>query len=170
MRPRMLIIAAVTALGLALAAPLTLVHLTHRLTWGELREVFVVPEGDGLASVRVAWEFTVGGEEKRGERSGGTTWMAWQRDGGWARPAPDPVLPIAEARAQAEQLRAEGLGQRRYRYRVLYRANDPGGSAFIQLGVGPATLAHRAGMLLVALSLLLCLPFRIGRSPARSRP
>ena len=57
---------------------------------------------------------------------------------------------------------------RRPAYTVLYRANDPGGTAFIITREGFASWGHKVGILLVAVSLLLSLPLPLWES-ARKR-
>ena len=156
--------------ALILAGPATLAYLRYRFAWGDLREVVVTPLGDGRARVSVLYDFTVGSTPNRqGEPVGGTTWLAWGQDGGWFQPADDPVLPLAEARQRAERLRLTASdGQRRRLFRVFYRANDPAGTAFIQLGDGGGVTAYLVGMGFVVVSLLLCLPYSRRRrgSPA----
>ena len=147
--------------ALILAGPATLAYLRYRAAWGDLREVVVTPLEDGRARVSVLYDFTVGSTPNRqGEPVGGTTWLAWGQDSGWFRPSDDPVLPLAEARQRAERLRLTASdGQRRRLFRVFYRANDPAGTAFIQLGDGGGLTAYLVGMGFVVVSLLLCLPY-----------
>lgn len=170
--PRRRLVASLACIVAAtvLAGPATLAYLRYRFAWGDVREVVVTPLGDGRARFSVLYDFGVGGTPGRhGETIGGTTWLAWGQDGGWFAPAADPVLPLAEARARAERLRAVvSDGERRRLFRVFYAANDPSGTAFIQLGDGRGAAAYAVGMGFVILSLLLCLPFprrRQGAAP-----
>ena len=156
--------------ALVLAGPATLAYLRYRLAWGDIREVLVTPLGDGRARLSVLYDFSVGGSpDPLGEVLGGITWLAWGQDGGWFTPEADPVLPLAEARARGERLRAAVDGSDRRRlFRVFYRANDPSGTAFIQLGEGRGSTAYLVGMFFVIVSLLVCLTYprrRQGTAP-----
>jgi len=111
--------------------------------------------------VSVLYDVAIGGvSDHQGERQGGVTWLAWGQDNGWFSPGGDPVLPLAQAQARADAVRlAADDGKQRRLYRVFYRANDPAGSAFIQLDSGGGGFAHRLGLLCMGASLLLWLPF-----------
>ena len=153
--------------AVVLAGPATVAYLRYRIAMGDIREVVVTPLGDGHARLGVLYDFSVGGSQgPQGDMRGGITWLAWGQDGGWFTPADDPVLPLAEAHARAQRLRAlVDDGKRRRLFRVFYRANDPSGSAFIQLGDGGGSTAYLIGMLCVFISLLVCLTL-----PRRPRP
>lgn len=111
---------------------------------GLLLEVFVAPLDDGQARLSVVYDFT----------EGNVTWMGGAQDSGWMVAGSDPVLPVAEAEARAEAMREH----RPRVYPVLYRANDPAGTAFISLNHGPAWLGLQGGMCCVLLALILSLP------------
>jgi hypothetical protein len=130
--------------GLALAAPWWLGNVTHRRARGEVREVLVTPMGDGRARLSVVYDFAVGD----------VSWLGWEQDDGWLRAGPDPVLPLPEALRRAEELR----GERRHAYPVLYRANDPSGTAFISLRRTGLWTAMQLGVVCVLVSLILSLP------------
>ena len=159
-RRRLLASLACVLAALVLAGPATVAYLRYHVAWGDLREVVVTPLGDGTARLGVLYDFSVGGSPgPQGEMRGGTTWLAWGQDRGWFRPGGDPVLPLAKARARAERLRAlTEDGEHRRLFRVFFAANDPSGSAFIQLGDGRGATAYLVGMGFVIASLLLCLP------------
>ncbi len=158
MRPwRIATIAACTAFGLALAWPYTWASLRNDVTWGFVREVLVERLPGQSARLSVVYDFTVRGE------LGPVTWLGWSQAGPWLTPVDDPVLPTAEAEALAvawrgERLRYEERGMRSPPCKVMYRANDPGGTAFILFQPGAGVWSHRLGVALVLTSLLLCLP------------
>ena len=160
---RAIAIAVCTSLGQLLAWPNTWAALRHEMAWGFVREVLVQPLPAGQARLAVVYDFTVRGD------SGPVTWMGWDQSGPWLSSAADPVMPIAEATALAEgwrrdRERSEAKGMRLAPAKVMYRANDPGGTAFILFRQGPGVWTHRVGIGLVVLSLLLCLlPLRGGR-------
>jgi len=135
--------------GLALAAPGSWINLTHRRTLGEIREIFVTPLPHGQAKLSIVYDFT----------DGDTTWMAWSQDDGWMRPGPDPIAAMADITARSESLRNLALrGDHHHVYPVMYRANDPAGTAFISLDRGPLWVGLQLGVVFVMLSLILSLP------------
>ncbi len=154
---RVIAITICTGLGLALAWPYTWAALRHRQAWGFVREVLVEPLSGGQARFSVVYDFTVPGD-------GGPTihWLGWTQAGPWLSPTDDPIMPLAEATAVAEHWRrdrerSEARGMRLAPAKVLYRANDPGGTAFIVFQEGPGVWTHRVGIGLVIVSLVLCL-------------
>lgn len=161
----MMVVALCTGIGLLCAVPATMALFTSRTTVGQPLEVFVVPVDADRAQLAVLYEFST--------RDG--TWLAWAQGNGWWRAGNDPVLPLAEAQQRATRFRQELDSPRRIGYRVLYRANDPGGTAFILLEDGAASWGQKIGIVLVAFSLLLSLPLPVwgggGREHRRkSRP
>jgi hypothetical protein len=157
--PRVLVSAVCIAAAVVLTGPRTWVMLRHRTGWALIHEVVVTPLADGRARLSVLYDVPTGTRVGRtGEYQGGTTWLAWGQDGGSFALAEDPVLPLAEARERADRLRASIGGERRHLHRVYYRANDPSGTAFIQIDEARLT-AYHLGMVCVLLSLILCLRF-----------
>lgn len=148
-RPRrMLLVAICTGIGLLCAIPATYASMTTRTTVGRPLEVFIHPVDEHTARLAVLFEF----ETPRG------TWMGWSQGNGWWRAVADPVLPRAVAEARAAVWRQEFDSPRRRIFRVLYRANDPSGSAFILLESGFVEWGQKIGIVLVTFSLLLSLP------------
>ncbi len=147
----MMLVALCTGIGLLCAVPATAALFTSRTTMGQPLEVFVVPVDAEQAQLAVLYEFA----------TPNGNWLAWTQGNGWWRAGADPVLPRAEAEQRATRLRQEFDSPRRTSYRVHYRANDPGGSAFILLEDGVASWGQKIGIVLVAFSLLLSLPLPV---------
>lgn len=149
-------IVACTGLGLIGAAPVTLAMATHQRQMASVGDVLLTDLDEGRTRVSVVFLVERGHE----------TWLGRSQGDAWWRPGEDPVLE----RAQAEHLRAEVMPDdgRRPAYTVLYRANDPGGTAFIMIREGLASWGHKIGILLVAVSLMLSLPLPLWET-ARKR-
>jgi len=145
---RMVLVALCTGLGLLCALPATFALMTTRTTMGRPLEVFIHPIDEQTARLAVLFEF----ETPHG------TYMGWSQGNGWWREVADPVLPRDVAQARAAVWRQAFDSPRRTLFRVLYRANDPSGTAFILLETGFADWGQKIGIVLVAFSLLLSLP------------
>lgn len=146
---RRLITLGFTLTGLVLAGPVSWVNLTHERSHGMVHDVFVVPLGDGTARISIVYDYAGLGQR----------WIGWDQDDGWMRAGPDPVLPLDQATKRADVLRQAALGDGGRRvYPVLFRSNDPAGSAFISLDRGPAWYGLQLGICCVAISLILSLP------------
>jgi hypothetical protein len=84
----------------------------------QILEVVLTPVGEDHRRVSVAFLFPVKGDARLEQ-------LAWGQGDGFFRLDEDPVLPAAEAEALREAIAVRPYAQ------AWYRANDPGGTAFI---------------------------------------
>lgn len=123
---RVLIAVALFIIGGLLLTPLAQAWFQHQRATGQVLELFTAPAGDGLVQTGVAYQFTV--DTSQGVRR----YLAYAQADGLFHRVEDPLLDADELEGARRSLGLTAGGSGARGVTVLYRAEDPGGTAFIQ--------------------------------------